>query len=311
MKFRQHRLLSALFLTAVSVVMQSRAAVQDSPPKTYPTYRAAASALLTALETKDDAALKEILGAQALDLLSSGDAVQDDNARQAFLKNYRVSHAFVRDGRDKVTLTVGTTAWPLPFPMVRTNGEWHFDAVEGAQELVYRRIGRNELDAIKVCRALVVAQKSYAAVGHDGKAPGVYAQHFRSEPGTQSGLYWDVKDGEPESPAGSLVAQAASEGYEGTQTSGRATPFHGYYYRILSAQGAHAIGGAKEYVKDGKMTGGFALVAYPAEYGGSGVMTFLVGTRGIVYQKDLGASTEEQVKKMQAIDPDSTWKPAQ
>jgi hypothetical protein len=281
---------------------------QEAAPQAFPTYKAASAALVAALRAKDDAALKEILGEQAQDLLTSGDATEDDNARASFLRHYGEAHSFVHVGASEVTLTVGPTAWPLPFPIVRSGRSWHFDALKGAKELVYRRIGQNELDAIRVCRALQVAQKAYAASEHDGIAAGAYAQHFRSAPNTQSGLYWDVKEGQPDSPAGALVAEAASEGYEPAQQTGRPTPFHGYFYRILKAQGAHAQGGAKDYVQDGKMTGGFAIVAYPAEYGSSGVMTFLIGRRGTVYQKDLGQTTDEAAKQMAAFDPDSSWK---
>jgi Protein of unknown function (DUF2950) len=273
---------------------------------TFPTYHAAVTAFLSALTTKDNAAVTRIIGAKALDLLDSGDATQDDNARLSFLKQYREAHAFVRQTPDKILLTVGKSGWELPFPIVRVAGVWHFDADEGAQELVYRRIGQNELDAIKVCGALVAAQKAYAAKSHDGIAAGTYAQHFRSEPGTQNGLYWEAKDGAAESPAGELVAEATNEGYS-PGSGGKPTPFHGYYYRILTSQGGHAPGGAKDYVKDGKMTGGFAILAYPAEYRGSGVMTFVVTSHGKVMQKDLGDGTEENAKALVSYDPDDGW----
>ena len=279
--------------------------------KTFPSYRAAISAFVAALSANDEAAVTGIIGAKAQDLLTSGDAVQDDNARKSFLASYHEAHALVRENPDKVLLTVGKSAWELPFPIVRVDGAWHLDADEGAQELVYRRIGQNELDAIKVCRALYAAQKSYAAAPHDGNPSGLYAQHFRSEPGMQNGLYWDAKPGEPESPTGSLVADATSEGYGAAPASGKPTPFHGYYYRIIKSQGAHARGGAKEYVKDGKMSGGFAIVAYPAEYRGSGVMTFIVGPRGRVYEKDLGEGSDQQATSIAVFDPDSSWKLAQ
>lgn len=305
---RCNRLYAAL-LAISFLTVGSGALAQGSGVKTFPSYRAAAAALIAALAANDDAALKEILGAQAVDLLSSGDSVKDANARQSFLKHYREAHAFIRDAPDKVIMTVGQTAWPLPFPMVKVNGEWHFDADAGAQELAYRRIGHNELDAIQVCRALKAAQKAYAAQSHDDDPPGAYAQRFRSEPGTQNGLYWEVKEGETPSPAGALVAEAASEAKDSAQQTGKRTPFHGYYYRILKAQGAHASGGAREYVTDGKMTGGFAIVAYPAEYGRSGVMTFLVATHGPIYEKDLGSTTEDIAKSMVTFDPDRGWKP--
>ena len=281
---------------------------QDSQVQTFPTYRAAATAFMTAVRAKDEDALKQILGAREQELLSSGDATQDENARLKFLERYDQAHALVRKTRDKVILTVGPSAWPVPFPIVRVDGAWHFDAAEGAQEMAYRRIGHNELDAIRVCQALYTAQKQYAATSHDHVPAGTYAQRFRSEPGAQNGLYWEVKEGESPSPAGSLVAEATSEGYDSTKQSGKPTPFHGYLYRILKAQGPNAPGGAKDYVLDGKMTGGFAFVAYPAEYRSSGVMTFLVGPRGVVYQKDLGETTEELAKGIAAFDPDSTWR---
>jgi len=282
---------------------------QDSQVKSFPTYRAAADAFVSAVKAKDDAALKEILGAQAQDLLSSGDAVADENGRVGFLKGYEKAHAFVHDSPDSVTLTIGTTAWPLPFPIVKADGAWHFDALKGAQELAYRRIGENELAAIKVCRALRDAQKVYAETGHDGDPPGAYAQSIVSSPGKQNGLYWETKEGEEESPAGSLIADATSEGYD-IQQGKKPVPFYGYYYRVLKSQGEHAVGGAKDYIKDGKMMGGFAIVAWPAEYGvgGSGVMTFVIGRSGQVYQKDLGQDTAAAVKAMTAYDPDSSWK---
>ena len=302
---RNIRVGAVLLALALSPAFADEVAV-----KTFPSYRAAISAFVAALSTNDEAAVTGIIGAKAQDLLTSGDAVQDDNARKSFLVRYHEAHAFVRENPDKVLLTVGKSAWELPFPIVRVDGAWHFDADEGAQELVYRRIGQNELDAIKVCRALYAAQKSYAAAAHDGNPSGLYAQHFHSESGMQNGLYWDPKPGEAESPAGALVAEAASEGYGAAPASGKPTPFHGYYYRIMKSQGAHASGGAKEYVKDGKMNGGFAIVAYPAEYRGSGVMTFIVGPRGRVYQKDLGDGSEQQATSMEVFDPDGSWKPA-
>jgi Protein of unknown function (DUF2950) len=304
MKLRHRNLASASFLALLFFIPGFRAHAQDSAVKAFPTYRAATAAFIAAVTANDTAALREILGTPAMDLLSSGDAAQDENARQSFLKHYGEKHAFVRKTPDKVILTVGNTAWPLPFPIERVNGEWHFDAAEGAQELAYRRIGHNELDAIKVCRALVAAQKTYAATGHDGNSPGVYAQRIFSQSGTQNGLYWEVTEGQPPSPAGILVADATSEGVPST---GKRTPFHGYYFRTLKAQGEHAKGGAKEYVKDGKMTGGFAFVAYPAEYGASGVMTFIVAANAVVYQKDLGQTTEETARGMTTFDPDDTW----
>ena len=303
---RIFRIGAALLALTFSPAFADEAAV-----KTFPSYKAATAAFVAAVSANDETAVTGIIGAKAQDLLTSGDAVQDDNARKSFLARYHEAHAFVRKSPDKVLLTVGKSAWELPFPIERADGAWHFDADEGAQELVYRRIGQNELDAIKVCRALQVAQRSYAAAAHDGNPSGLYAQHFRSEPGTQNGLYWDAKPGEPESPTGALVAEATSEGYGASPAPGKPTPFHGYYYRILKSQGSHARGGAKEYLQEGKMNGGFAIVAYPAEYRGSGVMSFIVSARGAVYEKDLGADSEQQAVNMEVFDPDGSWKVAQ
>lgn len=307
MTFRDRRWLRGSIVTVLVVLSSVFARPQDAGVKTYPTYQEAAAAFVAAVKAKDDPALKEMLGAEAQGMLSSGDATADENDRVAFLKHYEEAHGFVRQTSDKVLLTVGSTAWPLPFPIVKVGGVWHFDAVEGAKELMYRRIGQNELDAIRVVRALRVAQKEYAATGHDGNPAGAYAQRYRSSPGTQDGLYWEAKEGEAESPAGVLVAEATSEGYESSQQTGKRTPFHGYFFRILKVQGSNAPGGAKDYVQDGRMTGGFAILAFPAEYGASGVMTFIAGPRGPVYQKDLGAGTAEAARTI-TFNPDSSWK---
>lgn len=299
---------SGLLSATLLFLGASSALAQDAAVKSFPSYQAAAAAFVAAVEANDDPALRDIIGSQEKDLLSSEDPAQDEAERLAFLKHYRQAHGFIHQTPDSVILTIGSSAWPLPFPIVRVDGAWHFDALEGAKELAFRRIGRNELDAIRVCHALAAAQKAYAATGHDGNPSGAYAQRFTSEPGTQSGLYWESKEGEPESPAGSLVAEATTESNGAPKQSGKPTPFHGYYYRILKAQGPNAVGGAKDYIKDGRMTGGFAFVAYPAEYSASGVMTFLVSPRGKIYQKDLGQTTDEIAKGLTAFDPDRTWK---
>lgn len=306
MRFRDREWLCGSIVAGMVLFVAASGVAQSSAAKTYPTYREAAKEFVSAVRANDTAALKEILGPETPAMLSSGDKVQDESDRVAFIKHYDQAHGFVRETPDKVTLTVGPSAWPLPFPIVRENGAWHFDADAGARELTYRRIGTNEMDAIRVVGALRTAQKEYAAVGHDGNPAGAYAQRFRSEPGTQNGLYWEAKEGEPDSPAGSLVAEAESQGSQ----AGTRTPFHGYYFRILKAQGPHAPGGAKEYVKDGRMTGGFAILAYPAEYKASGVMTFVVGPGGTVYQKNLGDDTTEAARGITAFDPDSSWKVA-
>lgn len=292
---------AALLLLAAAIFLVSADALsQDAGPERFPTARQAVEALIAANRNDDISALNRLLGPDASSLISSGDETQDKNDRANFVKLYHAHHRLVAAGTGKLTLVVGKTEWPLPIPIVKSEGEWSFDSADGVKELLYRRIGANELAAIKTCRAVYRAQMDYASTGHDGNDPGVYAQRFRSEPGKQNGLYWPVAEGEPESPAGPLVADSEAEGYE----SGKRQPYHGYYFRILKAQGPHGRGGAKDYVVDGKMTGGFAILAYPAEYGSSGVMTFLVSSRGTVFQKDLGNSTAETAQAIAAFDPD-------
>jgi hypothetical protein len=276
---------------------------QEAPQQTFARASEAVAALITANKANDTAALNQILGPAAATLISSGDETQDQRGRAQFASHYETHHRLVRAGPGKLTLLVGTNEWPLPIPLVKSDGRWHFDSEAGARELLYRRVGANELSAIKVARAIYHAQLQYAATGHDGLDKGIYAQRFRSKPGTQNGLYWPVAAGEAPSPAGPLVADAEAEGYEG----GKRQPYYGYYFRILKSQGPHADGGAKDYVVDGKMSGGFSVLAYPVEYGSSGVMTFLVDSRGTVYQKDLGDATAETAKSMRAFDPDPAW----
>lgn len=292
-----------LLIMAAMTFLAHGSNAQETTQKTFATARQAADALIAANKNNDVAALNQILGPDATSLISSGDETQDKNDRAHFVEMYDSHHRLVSAGAGKMTLVVGKNEWPLPIPLVKSNGQWRFDSADGVKELLYRRIGSNELAAIKVCQAIRQAQLDYAATGHDGDDPGAYAQRFRSQPGKQNGLYWPVAEGEPMSPAGPLVADADAEGYE----QGTRHPYHGYYFRILKAQGPNAYGGAKDYIVDGKMTGGFAVLAYPAEYGASGVMTFLVSRRGTIYQKDLGDSTTETAKTITAFDPDSSW----
>jgi hypothetical protein len=210
-----------------------------------------------------------------------------------------------KDGPDKVTLVFGREGWPFPIPLVRGQSGWSFDTEAGEQEILNRRIGRNELGAIDVARAYVRAQRTYAASDHDGSGVMAFAQRMASTPGKRDGLYWPAVEGQPLSPFGPLVASAVAEGY--SKKSDKPTPYHGYLYRVLTAQGAHAPGGAYSYIINGHMIGGFALVAYPVDYGNSGVMTFIVNQQGVVYEKDLGDDTATVAAKMTVYDPDSTW----
>ena len=270
----------------------------------FKTPQEAVDAFVTAVQKGDEAELKKLLGPDVDELLDSGDAVQDKANRQRFLDLYQAKHSLIEEGSGKMVLVVGSDDWPFPIPVVEQDGRWRLDGAAGADELIYRRVGRNELGAIDVCRGFVAAQQEYASEGRDGDPAGIYALKLISDEGMHNGLYWPTAEGEPPSPAGPFVASAAEEGYR--RGEGR-TPYHGYYYRLLYAQGANANGGAKEYFSDGVMTQGFALIAWPADYGSSGVQTFIVNQDGVVFQKDLGEDTATAVEAIQSFDPDSSW----
>ena len=265
---------------------------------------AAVSALAQALAKDDTAALRQLFGPGSDDLLSSGDVVQDKSDRAAFLAALNEKHSLVADGTDAFTLVAGAQDWPFPIPVAKKDGRWYLDGSRGADELVYRRVGANELGAIAVCRGFVAAQLDYAAEGRDGDAAGIYALKLISDQGQHNGLYWPTAQDERASPAGPFVAAAAAEGY---RNSGARPPYHGYYYRMLYRQGENANGGAREYFKNGLLTEGFALVAWPADYQVSGVMTFIVDQDGVVFQKDLGESTAATAAAMVSFDPDNSW----
>jgi hypothetical protein len=231
--------------------------------------------------------------------------VEDQSEREAFVARYREKHEFVAGTPDHLVLQVGADDWPLPIPLMRNPEGWYFDGEAGADELVVRRIGANELRTIDVMYGYVEAQEEYAAEARDGGTAGIYAQKFRSEPGKHDGLYWETAAGEPESPAGPLLAEATSEGYN----AARGLPYHGYLYRILLSQGPAANGGARNYVVDGKLSNGYAVVAWPADYGSSGIMTFMVNQDGIVWQRDLGEDTARAVEDIAQFNPDETWTP--
>lgn len=271
----------------------------------FATAEEAAGTFVAALEKGDTAALGALLGPGSEDLLQSGDDVQDAADRAEFVAAYTAKNSLVEDGAGRRTLVVGENDWPMPIPIVERDGRWFLDGAEGADELVYRRVGANELGAIDVCRGFVEAQMEYASEGRDGDPAGIFALKLVSDPGLHNGLYWKSVDGEPESPVGDFVAAAAEEGYR--RAEGERTPYHGYYYRMLYAQGPNANGGARDYFAGGVLTRGFALVAWPADYGASGVQTFIVNQDGVVFQKDLGEDTATMVETLQSFDPDSTW----
>jgi hypothetical protein len=263
----------------------------------------AAAALVAAAKSGETKDFVKVLGRDAADIVESGDMVADNDTRQRFVAAYEAKHSISMEGNKKATLMLGKEDFPFPIPLNHTKTGWEFDTDEGRIEILYRRIGRNELDAIQTCLAFVDAQNEYADKDR-GAGPGAYAQRIVSSPGKKDGLYWP-SDGD-QSPLGELAAEASAEGYK--VGSGEPQPYHGYYFRILTRQGPNAPGGELNYVVNGKMIGGFALVAYPAEYGNSGVMTFEVNHAGTVYQKDLGELTEAIAKRIKWFDPDQTWK---
>ena len=290
-----------IVLVCVTFLSISVALCFASDQKTFATPGEAVKALMAAVESNNQDELLAVFGPDAKDLVSSGDDVQDRNSRAAFVKSYKAKHAIIAEDPNTRVLQVGAKDWELPIPIVLVDGRWRFDTAAGKQEIIYRRIGDNELGAIAVCRGTIAAQRDYAAEGHDGLPAAIYAGKLRSDPGKHNGLYWEATDGEPASPAGPFLAQAAEEGYQ------KGDPYHGYYYRGLKAQGAAAPGGAKIYLVDGVLKGGVALIAYPAQYKVSGVMTFIINQDGVVYQKDLGESTTEAAKAITEYNPDSSW----
>lgn len=265
----------------------------------------AVTALVTAVRSDDLRDLISVLGRDGRDILFSGDEIADKKARDAFLIAYDLKHNVETRGDGAAELVVGASDWRLPIPLVQRDGSWVFDTARGREEVLFRRIGRNELSTIQAMLAFVDAENDYADMNPTGDRVASYAQRIVSTPGKKDGLYWPTSANEPRSPLGAAMAAATIQGYRVGQ---EATPYHGYNYRVLTAQGPTAPGGSLNYVLNGKMIGGFALVAWPAVYGNSGVMTFLVNHDGVVFQKDLGDRTERIASRMTAFNPDHTWK---
>lgn len=299
---------ASLILALLPAVTVAAAAKPKSDQKTFATPEEAVNMLLTAVTAGDLKELSNILGPDGKEIISSGDEVADKNGRDLFVRMYEEKNNLTRQGDAKAFLEVGKAQWPFPIPIVKVRDAWRFDTKEGRQEILSRRIGKNELGAIQACLAYYDAQRDYATQGSVGKGLPEYAQKFFSEPGKQDGLYWEAKEGEAPSPLGPLFAAAHEKGYTRKTPGQRPSPYLGYYYRILAAQGKNAVGGAYSYLVNGRMIGGFALIAYPAEYGVSGVMTFMVNHDGVVYEKDLGKKTEAVSQAMKAFDPDQTWR---
>jgi hypothetical protein len=290
----------------------SLAACHDNPPqpstKVFASPEDAGQALLNAAKSGNQDNLLAIFGPQSKPVISSGDAVEDKSTAERFISEYGTMHRWRRTTDGGQTLVVGADNFAFPIPLKKNaDGQWFFDTDAGKQEILARRIGRNELAVIDVCEGLADAQTQYFSENHNGAGAKQYAAKFISDPGRQNGLFWQSGAGQPRSPLGPMVASATNEGY--SAKSGSAAPFHGYNFKMLTAQGAHAHGGAKNYVENAKMVGGFGFVAYPAQYGNSGIMTFIVNQDGIVYQKDLGSATARTAAAMVEFDPGDGWIP--
>lgn len=297
------RIICLFALLATTSVVLAASAGQ----KSYASPEAAIAALVDAVKSSNQVKLSVILGSHGSKLISSGDAVADKRGRAAFVKAYGEANKLVFEGEAKAVLVIGKKDWPFPIPLVKSDSTWKFDTEQGEQEVLNRRIGRNELASIQVCLAIVDAQREYAAWHLDSDGVPIYASRIVSTPGKRDGLYWPAKSSEAPSPLGPLVAAAANEGYTPARSSVLA-PYHGYFYRILTAQGKDAPGGDYEYFIKGKMIGGFAVVAYPARYGASGIKTFIVNHDGVVFETDLGQDTAAVAPRMGKYNPGSTWK---
>jgi hypothetical protein len=296
-------------LAAVAVLLTgyspTASMAQQPGQKAFSSAEEASSALVTALQSNDERTALDILGPEGKQIVSSGDETEDADSRANFVQRYQEMHRLVEEPDGTTTLYIGAKNWPTPIPLVNKGKSWYFDTEAGKREILYRRIGRNEISTIRVCQELVAAEKEYHSNQHSE-----YAQKLLSDEGQHNGLYWKAAAGELPSPIGPLVASAVAEGYAKGQV-GAPTPYRGYYYHVLVRQGQTVAGGAKSYIVNGKMTEGVAIVAYPAEYRSSGVMTFIVGVDGVVYQKDLGKKTDAHARAMKEYNPNSSWQKAE
>jgi len=314
-RLAQHAIVVALAMFAVAAPAQAPSAASAPPPAAksaaapqpaFATPEAGFEAIVAALRAADAKQLARLLGPGHKRIVDSGDNAADREAWARFVKDYDAKHTIRLEGDDAAYLAIGPDDWPMPIPLVKRADGWSFDAVAGEDEILSRRIGRNELDAIQVCLAFVDMQREYAEADRNGDGLLEYATRLVSSPGKRDGLYWPTKAGEPESPAGPRFA-AADPSAKGRVAG---APYHGYYYRLLTAQGPHAPGGARSYLANGKLIGGVALVAYPATYLNSGIKTFMCNLEGVVYEKDLGPGGAGKVAKMKAFDPDPSWTPS-
>ena len=287
------------------VVIQSELLLAQSG-QTFHSPEAATQALFAAAQASDQAAMLDIFGPGSNEITSTGDSIQDQNGLNEFVAKYREMHRLRKDPDGATTLYIGAENWPFPVPLVNDSGVWHFDAEAGKKEILFRRIGENEYDAIDICHTLVDAENGYYSHQRDGNVR-QYAQKMASDEGQHNGLFWKMADDDPESLIGPVLAHAEGVSSDELTGGGEHAPFRGYYFRILTGQGKTAQGGAKSYLVRGQMVAGFAILAYPAEYRSSGVMTFIINQTGVVYQKDLGVETAEVAVEMKEYDPDQTW----
>jgi Protein of unknown function (DUF2950) len=288
-------------------VAQAAPANAPEQQRSFASPEEAVTAFVAALRDHKEADLRAILGPEGDRVIDSGDRYADQELHERFVALYDEKHAIDRRGPGRAELDVGANDWPLPIPLVKSDGRWTFDAKSGAQAIVDRRIGRNELSAIRTLLACVEAQRDYFERAKQANGTGVYATRLVSTEGHHDGLYWPVGEGESESPLGPLIDAARDAGYPGELVGGKPIPYEGYYFRVLSKQGPNGDGGAKSYIRSGRMTGGFALIAWPAVFESTGIMTFIVGPDGDVYQNDLGPETARIARQMTTFDPDLSW----
>ncbi len=296
---------------AVAYATPAAATTESAAQRSFASPQAAVDALISALKSDDPKALSAIFGPDGAHLVASGDKVADEATAAKFVARYAQDHSMATQPDGSVILSVGENAWPLPIPLVQSKGKWSFDTSVGIQQIIDRRIGTNELLAIQTLFSCVEAQQDFFGRMQDSTGTGVYAGQVFSTPGQEDGLYWDASNGEIPSPLAPLIAQAQSEGYLDADTivpdSPKPEPYHGYLYRILKSQGPDAAEGAKNYIVNGKMTGGFAFVAWPAVYGSTGIMTFIINQDGVAFQQDLGPGTATEVAQMKSFNPDLDW----
>jgi hypothetical protein len=296
----------AALVLAASLAACSKSAPPAPPANVFATPEAAVNALKDAAAKSDVRRVMEVFGANAPDVVDASDLEAARRNREVFTAAMNEGWRLEDQGDAKI-LVVGGEAWPFPVPLIKEGTGWRFDTAKGKEEVLSRRIGRNELAVMRVCRTYVAAQRLYAASAHDNNPKGVYAASFGSDPNRQNGLYWPSKAGQPRSPLGALLEEAEQRAAESPNATHTPVPFHGYQFRILTAQGAAANGGAKNYVVNGRMTAGFALIAWPAQYDSTGVMTFVINQDGVIFEKDLGPDTQSAVRGITTYDPDASW----